>query len=415
VIAVWLVTRAALLVLTFGWFNGDTGTYFEQGRRWLDGQRPYADYPIEYPPAAALLFASLAGIARAFAADRATFRIVFVLACLLCDAAIAWKLTRAPVVPSTAHTRGPVITYALVGLALYPIWLVRFDLFPSLCVLLAAVTVARAGWAAPPLRAGAQLGLGIALKLYPVLLFFPWLLEAAAAFRRKLSGATNSDLSAPPPSPRIDLPSLVKLGGVAAAVVALSFVPALLSGAGADVTSFLGYHRGRGLQIESSYASVLAVINLFRPHTAWHVASHHAHDLAGPAADVLLALSRLLHPVALIAATWLAWRRRLPLVQSWAALLAVALVSASVFSPQFLLWLFPLALFAHATNWQPRDAVLPITIALLTTAIFPIVYGDLIAGRWFAVALLLVRNSMLFLFARDLLRPRVAPAHMNAG
>ncbi|HEY0710472.1 MAG TPA: hypothetical protein VGG33_26950, partial [Polyangia bacterium] len=158
----------------------------------------------------------------------------------------------------------------------------------------------------------------------------------------------------------------------------------------------------------STYASALALLTLIRPQTAWHVASHHAHDLAGPAADALVALARWVQPAAIVVTAWLAGRRRLPLVQTWAALLAAALVSASVFSPQFLAWLFPLALFASATNWRLRDAALPVAIAALTTVIFPLVYQDLIAGRWFAVGILLFRNSLLVLLARDLLRPRVA-------
>ncbi|HEY0711550.1 MAG TPA: hypothetical protein VGF45_02680 [Polyangia bacterium] len=407
--AIWALTRAPLLVLTFGWFNGDTGLYHDQGSRWLEGQRPYADYPVEYPPAAALLFTLLAQIARVIGEGRGAFRAVFIVACLACDAVVAWHITKA------SRTRGPAVAYAVVGLALYPIWLVRFDLFPSLCVLLAAVIVGRVGVSVRPLAIGAALGGGIALKLYPVLLFIPWSLDLADRLRSRLSSLRVTTKSALAAAPVATASVLGKLGFAAFAIVVLSFVPAWLAGAGAAVTSFLDYHRGRGLHIESSYAAGLATINLVVPGTAWHVASHHAHNLAGPAASGLLLLSRFVHPVAVLAAAWLAWRRRLPLVQTWAALLATAIASASVFSPQFLLWLFPLALFACATNWQPHDAFLPIAIAVLTTAIFPLTYPDLIAGRWFAVALLLLRNLLLVLFARHLLRPRVTQPQPITG
>ncbi|HEY0707312.1 MAG TPA: hypothetical protein VGG33_10960, partial [Polyangia bacterium] len=243
VIAIWLVTRAALLALTLGWFQGDTGTYFEQGRRWLGGERPYLDYPVEYPPGAALLFAGLVALARIFGDDLATFRIVFVLACLVCDAALAWMLARVPAAdPEGRPSRGPVLAHAAIGLCLYPIWLVRFDLFPSVFVLLAALMVARpASNLRSGARAGLALGLGIALKLYPVLLFFPWLVGLARSLfpstisHQPAASETRSRAFA------AQLRFLIVVGGAAALVVVISFAPAWLAGAGPAVFSFLDY------------------------------------------------------------------------------------------------------------------------------------------------------------------------------
>jgi hypothetical protein len=229
----------------------------------------------------------------------------------------------------------------------------------------------------------------IALKLFPVLLIPLLLLEA---WRRRVgAGVIAAGLAA------------------AVAVVGASFLPALAAGAGKASLSFLGYQGERGLQIESSYAGVLLLLHRILPFEVAHEASHHAHDLAGPVADAFAVASRGLVPVGVLAVTWLAWRRGLGCVRGCAAVIAAALLLGNVFSPQFMLWLVPLA---AATVAHPLDrrAVLLVAAAGLTSLVFPALYPALVALRPHAGLALCARNLALFALLLALLAPRETPA-----
>ena len=385
---VWALSRTFVLGVTLGWFDGDTGTYFAHGRAWWQGQLPYLAHAVEYPTGATLLFTALAAPVRTYP----QFRELFVLVCLLVDACVFHLVDRiadesrpASAPPAWA----PAVVYALASAPLYPVLLVRFDLFPTAAVLAATRALARPGTLPPAraARAGMWLGVGVALKLYP-LLFFPLL--ALAALR-----------------PRRQVASFAALAAAAALVVAASFLPFLAAGAGASVLSFLQYQGERGLQIESTWASALLLLARLTPLDVHHAASHHAHDVVGRAAALLTSVSRVVHPLALLAVTALAHVRRLPLPRAFAALCATTLATASMLSPQFLLWLLPLAAlaFAGADTFERRGSILLVAIALLTTLVFPVLYDALLAERLVAILPLFLRNAALVALALRLCRP----------
>jgi hypothetical protein len=184
---------------------------------------------------------------------------------------------------------------------------------------------------------------------------------------------------------------------VAAAVVALSFVPVLLAGAGTAVLSFLRYQGERGLQIESSYAAVLMTVNAVVPLGLHHEMTHHAHDLAGAPAALIGPWTRVVQVTAVLAVSVQAHRRRLPLTQAAAAVIAAALATANVLSPQFLIWLLPLAALAIGSR-RPADgpaASVLVAAGALTSLVFPVLYPGLIALRPGPAFVLLLRDACL--------------------
>ncbi len=381
-LALWLLSRAFVLGMTALYFEGDCGTYFRQGAAWLAGGVPYRDYVVEYPPAALALFTALAAVG-SFPA----FRVAFAVTMLLLDAACFHLLAR-------QRREGPALhlaAYLAATALLFPVLYVRFDLVPAAATLAAWILlepVARAGGELSGRRAfagGAFLGLGIACKLYPLLLV-PVLL---------LSGRSRARA----------LVALIPAGGAALLVVALSFVPVLVAGAGRAALSFLRYQGERGLQIESSYASVLIVLQAIVPLGLRHEVSHHAHDLAGPLADAIAPWTRPIQVVAVLAVSFLAGRRQQALARAGAAVLAIALASANVLSPQFLLWLIPLAALALAGLPDRTTAAMLVAAAGLTALVFPALYPELLALRVQGALPLLVRNGLLVALAVRLCGP----------
>jgi hypothetical protein len=386
-IGFWLLTRLGMLVLTALYFQGDCGTYFRQGRSWLDGQIPYRDYPVEYPPAATTVFALLAVVG-----SHARFRVAFIVLTLLLDCLCLTLLLRrtsppdAPPGPVGGAQVPPALVYAAASAPLFPVLFVRFDLLPAVACLAGLLALARAR---PPLNGatamavGAALGLAIALKLYPLLLV-PFL---ALYWHRSGLGMRSAALAM----------------AAAAAVVIGSFLPVWVAGAGTAAFDFLRYQGERGIQLESSYASLMLLANQLAPFGLVHHASHSAHDVVGPGVQTASALAKLLQPLSVLAISWLAHRRRLPLLPACAAVLATALLTANVFSPQFLIWLLPLAAVGLART-VPAGPLALVAMTALTAAIFPALYPRLIEGTTVAVLVLFARNLLLAVVLVQLLR-----------
>jgi hypothetical protein len=148
------------------------------------------------------------------------------------------------------------------------------------------------------------------------------------------------------------------------------------------------------------------VLNAFIPLGVYHQPSHQAHDLAGPLADLAVTAARPLQVVVVLLVSALAYRRRLPVTQAAAAVVASALTTASVMSPQFLIWLVPLAV--PNLRWSSRrdriTGALLVAAAALTSLVFPALYPRLLDGRLEAALALLVRNFLIGVLAVRLCR-----------
>jgi hypothetical protein len=186
-----------------------------------------------------------------------------------------------------------------------------------------------------------------------------------------------------------------------AALVVAWFAPFCLA-AGPRCLGFLAYHRERGLEIGSSYASALMGLGLFG-HPVTVTFSHSSFDVRSPLSPLLADLSLavtaglLLVALALAALAFirLAGGERAagpapltpgqlnpPLVVAVVLLVLTVLMAASkVFSPQYLIWLVPLAPLAPFPG-RGRRLYLGWFLAtcVATTAIYPVLYKSHLVG-----------------------------------
>jgi hypothetical protein len=378
----------AVLVASFGltfalgpWQDelvSDLPLYRGYADLFLDGVLPYRDIGFEYPPLAAPLLA-LPGLV---SLDLGTYRLLFAGLVLALAAGLVLATGRLAVLGG-ADERRALLAVAAAPLAAGAMIRTHFDLAPVLCLV-----AGLAGIAGGRSRTGfALLGVGGALKLFPLAaapLAAAWLV-ARGRGREAVGGLA-----------------------VAGAVVVLAAAAAVaLSPAGA--WDAVEYHVERPVQVESLPATVLNALDAAGARAPDPVNSHRSDGLEHPAADALAAGFTALILAALVALTLAA--RRLEdtrgLILAGLASAAVLASLGKVLSPQFMLWLVPLAALAWAWRMHALAAVTAAAMAS-TLAWFPDRYFDLVEREAMPLAAVAVRNlllvAMLALLARELRR-----------
>jgi Glycosyltransferase family 87 len=379
VVGLWVLTRAVLLVVSLNprlysaAVFGDVRFYAAKVERIFQGELPYRDVAIEYPPGSVpfTILPALAG------GTGAGYRLAFACEMVLVDAVGLWAASRLARVVDAGRRRIP-LAYVLAMVAMGPLLLLRFDLVPAVCVLLAAAMAAegRPGWAA------AALGYGTAAKIFPGVLA-PLLvlgLVPAMGWRRSLL--------------RTVPPFLAGFG--------LTVVPALLLSVRGTADSIL-FHVQRGVQIESLWANAIGLLDVLGVVQARTVNGFGAYDLSSSVSGLAKLLSGVATAVALAAAAWLVWRRARRLgglgPADWAAAFAVGVFAfvlpTRVLSPQYLVWLCaPMA--ALAAGLAGRRALWTlVAAAVVSQVIFPFRYAQLRRLYPFDVGLLTLRNLLL--------------------
>ncbi len=173
----------------------------------------------------------------------------------------------------------------------------------------------------------------------------------------------------------------ISVGFAALAITALGpfIVQYLISGP--SVFTPFQYHGERGIEVESIYATLMFAMSNFG-FPVEIVPTHHAAELIGRLSKLMTALSNVLL-FGFLAGTWLwVFFRRGNYTRRdgyrWAAFtMAAAIVFSKVLSPQYFIWVLPLALLvaidvfptSHKSFWIL--AVLLVAISGLTTWIFP--------------------------------------------
>jgi hypothetical protein len=379
VVALWALTRLVLLVVSLNpklysaAVFGDARFYAAKVERMFQGELPYRDVAIEYPPGS-VPFTILPGLV---VGTGAGYRLAFACEMVLVDAVGLWAATRLARVVDQARRRIP-LAYVLAMVAMGPLLLLRFDLVPAVCVLIAATMAAegRPGWAA------AALGYGTAAKIFPAVLA-PLLvlgLVPALGWRRSLL--------------RTVPPFLLGLG--------VTVVPALLLSVGGTADSVL-FHVQRGVQIESLWANAIGLLDLFGGPQAHTVTGFGAYDLASSVSDLAKVLSGVATLATLAGAAWLVWRRSRRLgglrPPDWAGAFAVGIFAfvlpSRVLSPQYLVWLCA-PMVALVTVLAGRRALWTlVAAAVVSQVIFPFRYSQLRRLDPFDVGLLTLRNLLL--------------------
>lgn len=308
-----------------------------------------------------------------------TYVVLFVTAMLLVDAGYTWLLVRTGAGDRRrgAPARTAVTLWLIAGPALGPIALTRFDVIPGMCAGAAVLYVVT-----HPRLAGALVTVGAAVKLWPALLL-PALLTARTTRWRVLTGALVCGI----------------------AILAAS----LAAGGWERLLSPLTYQTDRGLQVESVAALPLMMLWSVA-HGPWQIAFSRfiTSEISGPGDRVMLLLVTLATAAALALMVWLWWRgaqvgRRItPATIGWLMLACTALfiVTNKVFSPQYLLWLTPVAVATVACSPRGdvgarRFSVLLVLVGLVTQVIYPNTYVLVTEMSWanpIGVGLLVVRD-----------------------
>ena len=347
-----------------------------------DGALPYLDAQVEYPVLTGALMALAAAGARLYAGstdsvgllpDVPPVQVFTILTCLLLSVC-ALVLVRAVLGLSGRRPWDA----AMIGLS--PVLVVHaFTNWDLLAVALA--TLGMLAWArSRPALAGALLGLGIAAKFYPVLLLGVLLVLCLRAGRVRAWGRT-----------------------AAAAVLAWSAVNAPVALAAPDNWSwFFVFSRQRPAN----------------PESIWNIALHATgrRILDGPleAGEAPAVLNAVVTVCLLALAAGVAWLALAAPVRPRVAQLAFLLVAGflllnKVWSPQFSLWLLPLAVLARPRwrsllLWQATEVV--VWVVTMLHYLGPDNRG--IEVEWFFLGVLARDVAVLVLMAlvvRDVLRP----------
>jgi hypothetical protein len=378
----------SLTLLHWGWYQHavilDTAEYHNYGLRIVEGQVPYRDFGVEYPPGALPMFAAPAVGKPAFLLYNREFQVLMALCGAGALAAMALVLRT--VDASFERTAAALGFFALAPLVLGSVILYRYDLWP------AALTVAGlAGVLAGRRRLGfAALGLGIAAKAFPAVVLPP-----ALAYVWRTRGRRAA---------------LVCLG-VALAVVAVVVVPFLALAPG-GVWDSIAHQASRPLQIESLGSAVLLAAHHVGGLALTMVSSHGSQNLGGSLPDAVGAVSSALLAAALVA-VWVAAARppATPerLVRYAAASVAAFAAFGKVLSPQFLIWLLPLVPLVRGRRGLAASGLLALAL-LLTQVWFPIRYWDLVHFEAFPSWVVLARDLVLVVLFAVLIAPAREPA-----
>ena len=199
--------------------------------------------------------------------------------------------------------------------------------------------------------------------------------------------------------------------------------------------SFLEYHRARGIEIESTYATLLFILNQCGvPMTAthgyggWNVESTLSMPMAKASIWLLLAGIASLGLWSFLQGDRYS-RKHAFLVACCVIFLSVAL--SKVLSVQYLLWVLPLALIVGAMcledrPWHTHFWMIS-SMLLLSTIVFPYMFFDsfFVQGRqisnpyplvelhWIPCTLLVVRNSLYIWLTVKLIRSSISLASAN--
>lgn len=317
---------------------------------------------------------------------RPGYLVAFILFMLALDAAFTWAVWRA-----SGPRDGAVEFWLLYVLLLGPLCYVRFDLLPAVLAGGAVLAARHRPWVA-----GALTGLGAAIKLWPALL-----IPAFLAHRpdRKVAGW-----------------SFVGVG------IGLALV-SLLAGGWRRLVSPLTWQSGRGLQIESVWATPLMLARAVRGNEwAVDMSRYQAYEVFGPGVAITLLVSNVATVLGLLAIAALfarAFRHpapsAVPLALVILATVAIMTVTNKTLSPQYLLWLggpmAALLVLSSGVTAAERGLIRTLSwqllgLALLTHLVYPLLYDGLLGRQGGAMivvstAVTTVRNLALVAFTLE--------------
>ena len=385
----WRATAAALVcalhlalfVPTIGdWSSILVNDFAPQAKAIKDGDLPYRDQSIEYPPLSVPVL-----IAPAYVDDSAQgFIDGFMWEMLAFDLALVVLIAFA--LPGESSRVLAALGIYTVGLLILsgvvldrslidsgPLALDRFDLVPTLFVL-AAVLARDHGRSA---TWSTLLSVGVALKAFPLFLY-PALLRGERNLRRV----------------------------VIAGAIPLVLCAAAVIGMGDEFGSAITYHTERTLQVESLGASAFELVHLLGASGIATGVGHGGFEITASGATAARWISLVLGAAGYVWLVWAGRRSRATNLEVVCALLAVLVVFAPVLSPQFVLWLLPPS--ACAYGLRKENVVL--LLAILFTQIELQHYDGVDGLTGSFVWPLVIRNVLLLAYLGLVAAPILRPA-----
>jgi uncharacterized membrane protein len=334
----------------------------------LRGDLPYRDVFVEYPPGAFAVFLPPAAL------PGGAYNAAFKSLMALCGIAALFAVLLVLVTLGVSRRRlyGSAALFALSPIAVGPISLNTYDLFPAALTVGALAAVLRRR----ELLGFGLLGLAVTAKLYPLAI-----VPLAVAYVWTVAGRSRA------------LRALLVLLGVALVVL----LPFAILAPGGLWDSFHA-QSARGLQIESLAAAVLLAahqLGLYEATVVHGATGAATRDLAGSLPDALATVTSLLQAIAVAAVWWLYMRgSRDPgrLVLASCAAVTGFLVFNRFVSPQYVVWLIPLVLLVPGSTGLVAIAV--VTSALVLAQIWFFHYSHLFALEGIAW-LVVLRDAIL--------------------
>ena len=359
VVGLWVLTRAvAMLILATGerLVVGDVFYYWRRVNDLVEAGLPGT---LREYPTPVVWFLSLPQVAGG--GSRTGYLVAFIVLMLALDGVLTYALWR-----GAGRRHDLAIDFWLAYVLLVgPLCYTRFDMVPAVLAGGALLAARRRPW-----LTGALTGLGAAIKLWPALL------AGAFAVRRRGRGAM-----------------LGAFVGVGFGLAALS----LAAGGASRLFSPLTWQSGRGLQIESVWATPLMVARAFDSER-WTVrySAFQAYEVFGPGVSALLVVSTGATVLGLLVTAALFVRGfRNPDVTVVGlgllvlATIAITTITNKTLSPQYLLWLggpAAVLLLSRRAEGPARHRVLTrlavqlLVLAALTQLTYPVLYNGLL-GR----------------------------------
>jgi len=353
--------------------NGDVaGVYYHAYRLMHAGQLPYNGFAYEYPPGTLLpLLALPRGL------SPTTFLFIWELEMVLLDGLVLWAIVLLGRLAGArqATVRSAAWAWVVGGMVMSGLFLVRNDLLACALVAWAAVFL----YSRRPALAGLCLGLGTVTKLWPALILVLLLVGLRRDRLRMAAGAAVTFI----------------ITGIALATTGTL---------GACVDYVTKYHGRRPLEVEALAARPVQLVAAFSGRRAPVENTYGSYNLLGYHA---LVTASSIASLAVLVATLLIVRRHGTTTPSLnllsiatVSLIASSLVTAKVFSPQYVSWLLVVAVCAGAVGALPRQWLwTAVAVVALTGAEYPLGFGDLLRGNPTMTVIVLFRDLVLITLA----------------
>ncbi len=377
-LVVFILAHAVIFIVIFHTIYktpySATGIYFDYASKVLQGNLPYRDFSLEYPPFALVFFilprffaSTWLRISFAYQAEVLIFDFIGLLIIYL----IARRLGKAP--------WKLLSLYTVAFLAIGPIIGQQYDIFPAVLTLLSLYFF----WVGKHKASWVMLALGTMTKFYPAVIAPVFLFDYVR--NRRYRDAVSGIL-------------------IFALVCLLTLLPFLIISP-ESIRNLINYHSQRGLQLESTYSAFLLVADKLGLTKVGTVFDYGSWNLTGDLAAQIARASVYILGFLLLAAYWFIYRQIKPgksqftRLGSYSLLLiTVTLAASKVFSPQYLIRLIPLIPLIFN---QLRRVIWIIfaVMGVVTFYIFPSNYLALLNLYAGMVAVLLLRDCLLIMLA----------------